>query len=219
MEKPAETHYPIHDLLRQRWSPRAFSDRAVSHDVLCSLMEAARWAPSSSNEQPWHFLIATKETAVEYDRLLSCLNDSNQVWARLAPVLAISIAHTVFADGGETNRHAFHDVGLCVENLVIEATSVELMVHQMQAFPLTKFENCSNFQPTARRWRRWRSATPGFLAVTRSPASTGILPEIPETNHRFCLYGTVGTPLTDCDESHWQRNPVKRIVFGKGVRP
>ena len=134
MEKPADTHYPIHDLLRQRWSPRAFSDRAVSHDVLCSLMEAARWAPSSSNEQPWHFLIATKETAVEYDRLLSCLNDSNQVWARLAPVLAISIAHTVFADGGETNRHAFHDVGLCVENLVIEATSVELMVHQMAGF-------------------------------------------------------------------------------------
>jgi len=114
MEKPADTHYPIHDLLRQRWSPRAFSDRAVSHDVLCSLMEAARWAPSSSNEQPWHFLIATKETAVEYDRLLSCLNDSNQVWARLAPVLAISIAHTVFADGGETNRHAFNDGGLCV---------------------------------------------------------------------------------------------------------
>jgi nitroreductase len=134
MEKPAELHYPIHDLLRRRWSPRAFSDRAVSHDVLCTLMEAARWAPSSSNEQPWNFLIATKEIRGEYDRLLSCLNESNQVWARLAPVLAISIARTVFADEGEPNRHALHDVGLCVENLVIQATSVELMVHQMAGF-------------------------------------------------------------------------------------
>jgi nitroreductase len=134
MEKPAETHHPIHDLLRQRWSPRAFSDRAVSHDLLCSLMEAARWAPSSSNEQPWNFLIATKETPAEYERLLSCLSENNQAWARLAPVLAISIANTVFADGGETNRHAFHDVGLGVENLVIQATSLGLMVHQMAGF-------------------------------------------------------------------------------------
>lgn len=134
MDKPAETQYPIHEALRKRWSPRAFSDQPVDHEHLRSLFEAARWAPSSSNEQPWNFLIATKENPEEYDRLLSCLFDSNQVWARLAPVLAFSVARTVFVEEGEPNRHAFHDVGLCVENLVVQATTLGLMVHQMAGF-------------------------------------------------------------------------------------
>jgi nitroreductase len=80
-----------------------------------SLLEAARWAPSSNNEQPWNFLVATKEDQADYERLLSCLRNTNQMWARLAPVLAMFIAKLVFTDGGELNRHAFHDVGLAVE--------------------------------------------------------------------------------------------------------
>lgn len=131
MEKPAETQYPIHDLLQRRWSPRAFSDKPVSQEHLRSLLEAARWAPSSNNEQPWNFLVATKQDPVDYEQLLSCLSNTNQTWARLAPVLAMSVAKLVFTDGGEQNRHALHDVGLAVENLVVQATALGLMVHQM----------------------------------------------------------------------------------------
>jgi nitroreductase len=131
MEKPAETQYPIQELLQRRWSPRAFSDQPVSQDHLRSLLEAARWAPSSNNEQPWHFLVATKQDQADYDRLLSCLRTTNQLWAGLAPVLMMSVAKLVFTDGGEINRHAFHDVGLAVENLVVQATALGLMVHQM----------------------------------------------------------------------------------------
>lgn len=131
MEKPAVTQYPIHDLLQRRWSPRAFADQSVSAAHLRSLLEAARWAPSSNNEQPWNFLIATKHDGSDYERLLGCLKDSNQLWARLAPVLAMSVAKLAFTDDGEPNRHAFHDVGLAVENLVVQATALGLMVHQM----------------------------------------------------------------------------------------
>jgi nitroreductase len=138
MEKPAETQYPIHELLKRRWSPRAFSDQPVSREDLRSLLEAARWAPSSNNEQPWHFLVATKQNHDDYDRLLGCLKPTNQLWARLAPVLMMSVAKLVFTEGGESNRHAFHDVGLAVENLIVQAAAFGLMVHQMAGiFPDT----------------------------------------------------------------------------------
>ena len=134
MNKAAETRYPIHGLLRQRWSPRAFSDRMVEPEKLHSLLEASRWAPSSFNEQPWSFIIATKEDRIEYDRLLSCLVETNILWAQKAPVLMISVAKLHFTATGKPNRHAFHDVGLASENLVIQATSMGLFVHMMAGF-------------------------------------------------------------------------------------
>ena len=131
MEKLAETDYPIHDLLQRRWSPRAFSDRMVEPERLRSLWEAARWAPSSFNEQPWNFIVATRQDQAEYTRLLSCLVESNIRWAQKAPVLMISVAKLSFEKDSEPNRHAFHDVGLAVENLVIQATAFGLVLHQM----------------------------------------------------------------------------------------
>ena len=131
MEKLAETQYPIHDLLRRRWSPRAFSSRPVEPDKLRSLWEAARWSPSSYNEQPWSFIVATKEDEAEYARLLSCLVEGNIEWAQLAPVLMVSVARLSFEDDGKPNRHAFHDVGLAVANLIVQATALGLVVHQM----------------------------------------------------------------------------------------
>ena len=131
MEKPAETHYPIHDLLRRRWSPRAFSDRRVDPAIMRSLLEAARWAPSSYNEQPWSFIVATKDDPVEFGRLLSCLVEGNIQWAQHAPVLMVSVARLTFEDDGKPNRHAFHDVGLAVANLIVQATALGLVVHQM----------------------------------------------------------------------------------------
>ena len=131
MEKPAETQYPIHELLRRRWSPRAFSDRRVDPAIMRSLLEAARWAPSSYNEQPWSFIVATKDDTAEFSRLLSCLVEGNIQWAQHAPVLMVSVARLSFEDDGKPNRHAFHDVGLAVANLIVQATALGLVVHQM----------------------------------------------------------------------------------------
>jgi nitroreductase len=131
VEKPAKTQYPIHDLLRRRWSPRAFSNRMVEPDTLRSLLEAARWAPSSYNEQPWSFIVATKDDPVEFGRLLSCLVDGNIQWAQHAPVLMVSVARLTFEEDGKPNRHAFHDVGQAVANLIVQATVLGLVVHQM----------------------------------------------------------------------------------------
>jgi nitroreductase len=133
MEKPAETQYPIHDLLMRRWSPRAFDERPVEPDTLRSLFEAARWAPSSNNEQPWRFLVATKENKADWDRLFTCLVEGNQKWAHQAPVLMLSVATLTF-DDGSANRHSFHDTGMAVENLIIQATAMGLFVHQMAGF-------------------------------------------------------------------------------------
>src|SRR5207249_9094308 len=121
MEKLAETQYPIHDLLRRRWSPRAFSDRRVEPDKLRSLWEAARWSPSSYNEQPWSFIVATKEDEAEYARLLSCLVEGNIEWAQHAPVLMVSVARLSFEGVGKAIRHAFHDVGQAGANRMVQA--------------------------------------------------------------------------------------------------
>lgn len=134
MEKPADTQYPIHDLLRQRWSPRAFDDRPIEPEKLRSLFEAARWAPSSNNEQPWRFIIAHKDNETEWNRLFACLVEGNRTWAYRAPVLILSAASLNFEDDSTPNRHAFHDTGMAVENLVLQATALGLSAHQMAGF-------------------------------------------------------------------------------------
>lgn len=137
MEKPATTQHPIHELLSRRWSPRAFDERPVERDKLASLFEAARWAPSSNNEQPWRFILARKEEPEIYARLFGCLKEGNQKWARLAPVLILSVAKLTFEDGSP-NRHAYHDVGLAAENLVLQATALGLASHQMAGYDAEK---------------------------------------------------------------------------------
>lgn len=128
---PAETSQPVHDLIARRWSPYAFSDRSVSQADLRSLFEAARWAPSSYNEQPWSYIVATKENPEEFARLLSCLVEGNQAWAKAAPVLALGCTSLNFKLNGKPNAAAQHDLGLASGNLVLEATSRGLLVHQM----------------------------------------------------------------------------------------
>ena len=134
MDKVADTIYPIETLLKQRWSPRAFSSRPVETEKLLSLWEAARWAASCANEQPWYFIVATKQSETEYARLLSCLRENNQQWAQQAPVLMVSVAKLAFDANGQANRYAFHDVGLAVANLITQATALGLFVHQMAGF-------------------------------------------------------------------------------------
>lgn len=131
MKKRAKTDHSIHEPLADRWSPRAFSDRMVEKEKILAMLEAARWAPSSFNEQPWSFIIATKDNPKEYERLLNCLAEGNIQWARFAPLLMISVARLIFERNGKPNRHAFHDVGLAVGNLIIQASHLGLHVHQM----------------------------------------------------------------------------------------
>ena len=138
MDKPAETQFPLHDLLKRRWSPRAFSEQPVGPDMLLTLLEAACWAPSSSNEQPWRFVVATKQESADYDRLLACLLEGNRKWAFRAPVLILSVARMDFEDDGRPNRHAFHDVGLATENLLLQATALGLVAHPMAGFDIEK---------------------------------------------------------------------------------
>jgi len=138
VEKQADTAYPINELLQRRWSPRAFSDKMVETDKLRSLFEAARWASSSNNEQPWSFIIATKDDENTYRRLFECLKEGNKKWAFRAPVLMLSVARLNFEDEGTPNRHAFHDTGMAVFSLVVQATALGLMVHQMAGFDVEK---------------------------------------------------------------------------------
>lgn len=138
MAKVARNDSPIHDLLRNRWSPRSFADRPIEPAKLRSLLEAARWAPSSYNEQPWAFLVATRDQPQEYQRLLCCLVEFNQSWAYSAPVLMLAVAHLVFDRNQKENRHAFHDVGLAVGNLTLQATAEGLGVHQMAGILVDK---------------------------------------------------------------------------------
>jgi len=129
--KKAVTDYPIQHALADRWSPYGFEDRPVAEADLCSLFEAARWAASSYNEQPWNYLVAIKENAREFDQLLACLVEANQAWAKAAPVLVLGVVSLRFAKNATDNRAAVHDLGLASGNLVMEATTRGLSVHQM----------------------------------------------------------------------------------------
>jgi nitroreductase len=134
MQKPALTTYPVHDLIRDRWSPRAFSDKHIDTRVLATLFEAARWAPSSNNEQPWTYLVATKDNPEEFARMLSVLVEFNAGWAKQAPVLVLAIARMNFHNNGTPNRNAFYDTGAASALLSVEATARGLAVHQMAGF-------------------------------------------------------------------------------------
>ena len=129
--KEAVTDYPVHELISRRWSPTGFDEKTVSTEDLGALFEAARWAPSCFNEQPWNYVVARKEQPEEFSRLLSCLAPKNQEWARFAPVLALGVISLKFSRNGTPNRHAAHDLGQASAQLSLEATARGLSIHQM----------------------------------------------------------------------------------------
>lgn len=130
-KRPAPAACTIHDLITHRWSPRAFEARPVEPEKLRSMFEAARWAASSYNAQPWYFIVGTKDDPENYQKVLSCFVEFNQSWAKNAPVVAISVAAHKMPHDGSQNRHAFHDVGQAAANLALQATALGLQVHQM----------------------------------------------------------------------------------------
>lgn len=136
MTKIADPDHPIEPNIARRWSPYVFSSREVAPEILRSLFEAARWAASSFNEQPWRFLVATQSEPEAFAKLLGCLAPPNQAWAKKAPVLAITAIKTSFSRNDKPNRVALHDLGLAAGNLCIEATARGLSVHQMAGLDL-----------------------------------------------------------------------------------
>jgi nitroreductase len=138
MQKPAPTDHPTHDLITHRWSPRAFASKPVPADVLRSIFEAARWAPSSNNEQPWAYLVATQDHPENFAKMVSVLVEFNANWAKNAPVLALAVSELAFAKNGTPNRNAQYDTGAASALLTVEATARGLFVHQMAGFDPAK---------------------------------------------------------------------------------
>ena len=129
--KEARPDHPIQPILAKRWSPYSFAEKEVAAEDLRSILEAARWAASSYNEQPWRYLLARRSDPPAFEKLLSCLVEPNQAWAKHAPVLLVSVAMQRFARNGKPNPAAAHDLGLAAGNLCAEATARGLYVHQM----------------------------------------------------------------------------------------
>jgi nitroreductase len=136
--QPPQTEHSVLDVIRSRWSPVIFSPRTVEPEKLLSVLEAARWAPSSFNEQPWSFLVARKEEPEEFARMLSCLVPGNVTWAQHVPVLLISVAKLQFEHNHETNRHAVHDTGIATGFLMLQAAALGLAAHGMAGFDARK---------------------------------------------------------------------------------
>ncbi|WP_372754417.1 nitroreductase family protein [Labilibaculum sp.] len=128
----------IHEFIDKRWSPRAFSNREIEVEKINALFEAASCAASCFNEQPWRFIYASKEYAERYDQLLSCLVEFNKLWARNAPVIMMALTSKKFAQNQKINHYARHDLGLAIGNMTIQATSMNLYLHQMAGFDSDK---------------------------------------------------------------------------------
>lgn len=123
----------IHKLITDRWSPVAFDSRKVDHDTLRLLFEAARWAPSARNAQPWRFIYATGDMP-DYEVLLGLLSEPNRVWAQTAPLLVLPLAQAISTYKNRPNRLAFYEAGMAVGNLLLQATHMGLLVHQMGGY-------------------------------------------------------------------------------------
>ena len=133
-QKLPDTDAPLHELIRHRWSPVGFDrQRGIKRKTLLGILEAGRWSASSSNIQPWRFIVARRDDAEEFERLLGVLREGNQPWARHAAVLMVACASR-FRGEGVVNRHAGHDLGLAVSQMVLQALSQDIYVHQMGGF-------------------------------------------------------------------------------------
>jgi nitroreductase len=147
MEKHTPTEHPVHDLIRARWSPRAFSSRPVETQTLRSLFEAARWAPSSMNAQPWTFLYATRSAQDDaHARMASVLSESNRRWATQAPILVLALAR-MEREPSKPNGKAHYDTGQAVAQLSLQATALGLAVHQMGGFDADRAREVFSIPP------------------------------------------------------------------------
>ncbi|MGK7396917.1 MAG: nitroreductase family protein [Candidatus Cyclobacteriaceae bacterium M3_2C_046] len=132
--KEAKTSTPVHPLIRKRWSARSFNHKDIEPDQLNSLLEAASWAPSSMNEQPWRYIYAYRHDQQNFQKFHECLMKGNQPWTLNASVLMLSLAHKYFSRSGKENQHAWHDVGAANSLLMLQAADMNIYGHVMAGF-------------------------------------------------------------------------------------
>ncbi|MEQ8925045.1 MAG: nitroreductase family protein [Fulvivirga sp.] len=138
MSKPKiDNQYPIIEPIANRWSPRAFSDKEVPKKELMSLFEAARWAASCFNEQPWRFKVGLKGEEL-YDKIFDTLGEFNKNWVKTAPVVVLVKAKKTFTKNCKSNAHYWYDTGQAVSSLSIQANSMGIYLHQMAGFDKKK---------------------------------------------------------------------------------
>ena len=131
--KAAHTQYNVASFITERFSPRAFSEKSISEDVMNTIFEAASWAPSSLNEQPWVYHFAHKNTE-GFKKLADCLMPGNHVWAQHAAVLVVTVARKTFASNGHPNGAAEHDLGMANATLLLQARALDVYAHPMGGF-------------------------------------------------------------------------------------
>jgi len=133
IDKKAKTSFPIHEMLEKRWSPRAFDGVKIDRAKVQRIFEAARWAPSASNEQPWHFIIGEQGDET-YKKIFSTLVEFNQLWAKTAPLMGITVGRINGLKSGQPSEWFKYDVGQAVACMSFQATHERLFVHQMAGF-------------------------------------------------------------------------------------
>jgi len=138
MQKSHEVAYPVSDLIRNRRSIRSFSGEPVDESKIRSLFEATRWAPSSTNEQPWYYLFVTRDQKDLWDKYVDCLTDNNKIWAKGAALLIFSMARKDFTRNSVENAHALYDLGGANSFLAIQAVELGLQVRQMAGYSQSK---------------------------------------------------------------------------------
>ncbi|MCF8364996.1 MAG: nitroreductase family protein [Bacteroidales bacterium] len=136
-DKSAKTNFQIHELLTRRWSPRAFDAQKIEKEKLQRIFEAARWSPSASNEQPWHFIIGEKGDET-FARIFETLVEFNQLWVKTAPLAGIIVGRENLLSNGKINFWYKYDVGQAAAHMSFQATHEGLFVHQMGGFDREK---------------------------------------------------------------------------------
>ena len=139
----ANTDYPISEIIAKRWSARAFSTKPVENSKLLSILEAARWAPSSRNEQPWRYIVFTNKNPEMLEKAQSVLKEIND-YAKRAPILICAISKKTYSENGNPNRLYFHDLGAANENMFLEAFNQGLIMHEMGGFDVQKARDVFN---------------------------------------------------------------------------
>jgi nitroreductase len=136
MKKPVTTQAPVHDIIANRWSPRAYdASKPVSQAQIISMLEAARWAPSCFGDEPWRFIVWDKNKDVAaWEKAFDCIVPGNQGWAKDAPVFVLICAGTLFGQNQKPNRWGAYDTGAAAVSLSLQATSMGLVTHQMGGF-------------------------------------------------------------------------------------
>ncbi|MGH7802401.1 MAG: nitroreductase family protein, partial [Thermodesulfobacteriota bacterium] len=129
--------YPVDEIFLKRWSPRAMSGEEISEDELMSLFEAARWAPSSYNNQPWRFLYARRNTK-NWELFFNLMTEGNKIWAKKAAALIVIASKKTFDYNGSPSRTHSFDAGAAWQNLALQGSLQGLVVHGMQGFDYDK---------------------------------------------------------------------------------